>query len=252
MKNKYNVFFLILIFNFVNAQTNRVTYIKGRYENAITKTKLNTKKEILNDPMLKEFSKQMENSILNGEFELIYNNNSSFYRKVPKIGIEDNKIQILFDKINDDVFYKNLELKEKIEQKNLEVQLNILKPFNEYKWIITTEYKMISGYKCFKATCEKKDFYHPYKKITQVFNITAWFTPEIASSFGPKGIDGLPGLILEASENGLSYIYATKIEFGCKKEFIFEKPKSNKTVTEAEYENILIENAKRIQDEMGN
>jgi len=44
------------------------------------------------------------------------------------------------------------------------------------------------------------------------FSPIAWFAPEINVPFGPKGIDGLPGLVLEGSMNGKLFFYANKIE----------------------------------------
>ena len=49
------------------------------------------------------------------------------------------------------------------------------------------EQKVIKGYPCMKAV-----------KSDSLYTIEVWFTSKIPVSSGPKGLYGLPGLILEA------------------------------------------------------
>lgn len=58
------------------------------------------------------------------------------------------------------------------------------------EWEISDESKEIIGYQCFKATTDYRGR-----------RWTAWFTPEIPVQDGPWKLCGLPGLILEASDN---------------------------------------------------
>ncbi|MDE5713803.1 MAG: GLPGLI family protein [Muribaculaceae bacterium] len=58
------------------------------------------------------------------------------------------------------------------------------------EWEISDESKEIIGYQCFKATADYRGR-----------RWTAWFTPEIPVQDGPWKLCGLPGLILEASDN---------------------------------------------------
>lgn len=62
------------------------------------------------------------------------------------------------------------------------------------EWEITDETKDIIGYQCFKATTDYRGR-----------RWTAWFTPEIPVQDGPWKLCGLPGLILEASDNHDEY-----------------------------------------------
>ena len=195
----------------------------------------------------------MNEGTFGGTFELFFDKTKSIFRKIQKLNIEENNANEFVSKINSEIYYKNLLTSEKIVNDNVtDGNLNIIKPINEYDWKITTYTKTINGYKCYKATCEKQDYYNPIKKTANIFNITVWFTPEIPSNFGPQGLDGLPGLVLEGTNNGKKYIYATKIEFDFKKEVKIEKPKCDKTVTEKEFGEILAGSFKKIQDEMGN
>jgi GLPGLI family protein len=68
--------------------------------------------------------------------------------------------------------------------------------FLAFNWNITQETKTIAGYKCIKATTNFRGR-----------EWTAWFTPEIAVPLGPWKLRGLPGLIIEATDNSNTYIY---------------------------------------------
>ncbi|UYW00796.1 GLPGLI family protein [Flavobacterium agricola] len=67
------------------------------------------------------------------------------------------------------------------------------KAFNDYKWEISTVFKMIDNYKCYKAQGFLYDDYS-LKEIP----VVAWFCPEIPFPYGPNDYAGLPGLIFEA------------------------------------------------------
>lgn len=62
------------------------------------------------------------------------------------------------------------------------------------EWEVTEETKDIIGYQCFKATADYRGR-----------RWTAWFAPEIPVQDGPWKLCGLPGLILEASDNHNEY-----------------------------------------------
>lgn len=67
-------------------------------------------------------------------------------------------------------------------------------------WDLSTEYKSIYGYKCYKATKQNNS------------KIVAWYCPSINVSDGPLDFYGLPGLILEVTYGNVTYT-AYKIEF---------------------------------------
>lgn len=66
-------------------------------------------------------------------------------------------------------------------------------------WKITSEKKKIGGYECIKATADFAG-----RKWE------AWFTQKIPISLGPWKLGGLPGLILEARDSKLDFIYKLK------------------------------------------
>lgn len=73
---------------------------------------------------------------------------------------------------------------------------SIEEPRTKIQWTITSDSKEIAGYKCTKA-------------IAQISGRQweAWFTEAIPVSFGPWKLRGLPGLILEAHNKNLDFIY---------------------------------------------
>ena len=71
-------------------------------------------------------------------------------------------------------------------------------PLHEWDWEISDSTKTILGYECIEATT--------------MFNgrkWTAWFTPEIPLDAGPWKLEGLPGLIMEATAEGGQYRFET-------------------------------------------
>lgn len=70
------------------------------------------------------------------------------------------------------------------------------------EWTITKETKIIGGYMCYLATLDKLN-----GKKTK-----AWFTPKIPVIHGPKGFNGLPGLIMEI-EDVFNLWKVVKIDF---------------------------------------
>jgi GLPGLI family protein len=66
----------------------------------------------------------------------------------------------------------------------------ILEDMPSVEWAITDATKKINNHNCNQATCSFRGR-----------NYTAWFTSEIQTSFGPLKLNGLPGLILELSDD---------------------------------------------------
>ncbi|SHL48322.1 GLPGLI family protein [Flavobacterium xanthum] len=102
-----------------------------------------------------------------------------------------------------------------------------VKPIN---WLINSESKLIDGIMCFQALSQVE--YLGRDNKTKFKKIVAWFAPSLPYSYGPKNFYGLPGLILELTENRTTYL-ATVIDF--KDDIIdIDFPKS-KTVSQEDY-----------------
>lgn len=169
------------------------------------------------------------------ESKLFFTKNRSYYSMVEKLDVGDPFIYKIVAIHAKGKYYKDLNSKEKITQTEFGGLLNIIHPYDEYKWEITNETKMISGYKCYKAICTYEEF-DPKRDKKLVFNPHVWFAPELSFPFGPKGLDGVPGLVLEASFNSRTYFYASKIEFNLKNPSVaIEKPKTGRYITQEDY-----------------
>ena len=172
------------------------------------------------------------------EFELLYDNEKSLFQLVDKLDENSNSFDAKITKgIYDGhlKFYKNKT--ENIKLFNVfekGVIYNVETDFEDYKWEINpNETKEISGFKCYKATAKTERKHNG--KTQETFQSFAWFTYEIPTSFGPRGLDGLPGLVLEGSFDGKKIFYVTSIN---KTNRNIEKPSAQKTISYEEYSNL--------------
>ena len=106
----------------------------------------------------------------------------------------------------------------------------------ELDWKITSESRTIDQYQCYKATYSF-DYMSRGKTVTRV--IIAWFAPSLPYSYGPKSYHGLPGLILELTDNTVTFL-ASKIELSDKK--IEIKIPSGQRISKEEFEKAILRN----------
>ena len=192
------------------------------------------------DPQMKKQVKEMVNDVLKMRFHLFCNDSIAVFKKIDEITSDiKSPIERYF---NSGVFTVDFNKKEVIKHtESLGEYYRVLYPFEQYKWEITSETKEINGYMCYKATTTKS-VYSQLKNRMVTTTPTVWFTPAIPVTAGPFGLNGLPGLILEATLNKNLYYIATSIQLDYKqkdkKEFVI--PKKGKIVTEAELEGIQV------------
>ena len=79
---------------------------------------------------------------------------------------------------------------------------------------------------------------------------TAWFTPSIPVASGPRGLAGLPGLILMVNRNSNLSIVATSIVPGPVEGGHIIQPKKGKKVTKEEF-NAIVEAKKKEMGDSG-
>ncbi len=97
------------------------------------------------------------------------------------------------------------------------------------KWKLTKETKNISGYKCYKATYT---YIQKWRGREFPWKVVAWYSPEIPLPYGPIRYSGLPGLILELSENKRGFI-VDKIKF-LNEDVKIKEPNKGELLTEEE------------------
>ncbi|HQA73505.1 MAG: GLPGLI family protein [Flavobacterium sp.] len=233
---KKNKLFLFLLLTYSlsllsqNANTTKVIY-------KISKPTVEKKLETPTNSDIRAFLDKRDEAYDLVECELIYTNKKSLFKIIDKLEFENNQAYGLVAIFASGVYYKDLN--ENYKSKLLEIQgelFNISLPFDEFKWEISTESKIINGYKCYKAVSTYKE-YNFRKKSYIIFNPEVWFTPEIPAPFGPRGLDGLPGLVLEGKYNNHAYFYASNIIFGL--DVSVEEPKKGKKIMLQDFQEIL-------------
>ncbi len=114
-------------------------------------------------------------------------------------------------------------------------------PQEKLKWKMTGNQKMILNYPCQEATT-----------IIDSSLVTAWFTPMISNSTGPMGLDGLPGMILEAHlQDGQITILADSVELKKLEKNAIQKPKEGKKISREEFRKLVDEKNKEMQQQYG-
>lgn len=163
----------------------------------------------------KNFIEKLRKARAELEFELISNYQIGIYKLNKKLELKEDEIvyQLAINQGGgNSIYYRTLD--KKIEHvQDFGKKINIIYDLNELHWEITKETKKVKGFTCYKAIGYKEQ-YDPGRKKMLTFSPIAWFAPEINVPFGPKGIDGLPGLVLEGSMNRKLFFYADKIQIG--------------------------------------
>jgi GLPGLI family protein len=111
---------------------------------------------------------------------------------------------------------------------------------HSFKWKLENESKEILGYTCKKArsTNDERD-------------IVAWFSPEIPVPNGPLHYGHLPGMILELTVDGDDTVIVAKEVILGELEEKIQAPKKGKKVSREEYNKIVDEKQKEMEEEYG-
>ena len=167
------------------------------------------------------------------------------------------------------------------EQEFFGKQFLVKEELSKLEWEMGTETKQIGKYTCFKATAVKKvdemDFMsmrrrnrdsdekkaaEKAKDSTNSENvmdevetpkeviITAWYTPQIPINQGPGEYWGLPGLILEVNADRTT-ILCSKIVMNPEEKEEIKMPSKGKEVSRDEYNDIMKQKIKEMQDMYG-
>ena len=116
----------------------------------------------------------------------------------------------------------------------------------------TGETKQIGQYTCYKATYEKEvqevvfsfgsQAQGQNNKKTKKVEVVAWFTPEIPVATGPSWYQGLPGLILEVSDDKTT-ILCTKLVMNPNDKSKIKRPKRGKVINNVDF--VALQDQKR-------
>lgn len=154
------------------------------------------------------YKDQVKNSITQEDtFALLINEKQSYYKNMKKY-IEDS---LKFEKkINDKTDFRegikySTDFSENIGTTSAKLYVSLpvsnknfkYEETNNISWKLSNEFKTIGKYKCQKA-------------VTKKYGRTwiAWFTKDIPFPYGPYKFNGLPGLILEVSDENADYVFS--------------------------------------------
>lgn len=245
--NKYILLSTLILLNF-NSYTQSTLHGVVHYESSYSQKNINnyfSKERKLLEDKDKEGVKIMDNIFLNTKkvkSTLTFSNKESIYKVNKKLSIIDRgnlaeKFSLLTAG-GSNIFYTSIITNTNETQNCQTLDECFLIKSKFKKWQLTQETKEISGYVCYKAI-----FVENVKG--KIVKTIAWYTPKITVSFGPKGYNGLPGLVLELDNEKL-FFKATKIILNPKEKVKILKPTKGDKVTEEEFQ-VLV---KKVSDHL--
>lgn len=169
-------------------------------------------------------------------FKLITNGNESLFELIPNLTNDSNALSIRTAKATSNgngVWYLNIESQERLLQRDIFGEVFLIKSsLKDDEWVFQNETKKIGDYVAFKATTFRTEIGSNglFKR-----EIIVWYTPDIAIPFGPIGLGGLPGLILEANIGKVTYHLKNIKVSRTKDNFKIEPPNKGKSLSEQEF-----------------
>ena len=223
--------------------------------------------------------KERMKSRLERTYELTFNKTASIYKQEAKLdqnttGRGGMRFMMIGGGASGD-HYKNTQTKTSAKENEFSGKNFLIKDsLVSYDWKMEQETKMIGEHLCFKATTvverpmrremrfgrpnnseeeraaqEKRD--KERENTVELITVTAWYTLDIPVSHGPGNYWGLPGLILEISDDNTK-ILCTKIVMNPKEKAELKEPTKGKVVTQKEYDKIIEEKTKEMRERMQN
>jgi GLPGLI family protein len=223
MINKLSILLLVAANSF--AQINFVTVQYG--------LKIGYDEGFSNSDVLKDYYAKAQSGADLVNFELVANKTVSYFKMIETIKNEETDFASSFSEASTS-FYTEADSNSKIRYENDYLGEFRIIYSDKTEWKLVNESKYIDSYLCYKATSEEvvvnsgRTFKYP---------IVAWYCPSIPFSYGPKGYNGLPGLILELQVRNITW-GAAKIELS-KEDTVIARPTKGKLITEEEYIKML-------------
>jgi len=253
MKNITRLIYIFLIVpvfsNYVFSQEKNTispttVIYEARFEDAPSDTHISSDDDLIKSRVNQLAAKN--NAAINGIlYELHYDSSKSLYQIVKNLEVDQdftyrNAVTLSGGGSR---WYRDTEKDLYLRQAEGLGELFLIEESFKYDWKLTKESKEILGMTCYKATAQKEStsiFGHKQSSTAIV-----WYTPEINVPFGPKGLDGLPGLVLEGSSNGRVFLKAVRIKTDSKEaEKKLKQPKKGIKMKEEEFDKIILKKAK--------
>ncbi len=200
---------------------------------------------------------QMLADQLNNDFELTFDQYQSYYKKLEKLEkpSQGSGVQVMVMMSGGEKLYKNITQQRYTSEQDLFGKLFLVKDsLQNYEWKLSSETKQIGQYTCYKATRSRmtegslafdnegnKTVGEPVKVLT-----TVWYAPQIPVSNGPGQYWGLPGLILEVTEEDRTLI-CVRIELNSSESLSINEPTKGKVISAIEFDALMEEKLMEMQ-----
>lgn len=175
----------------------------------------------------------LDEAILSLRFELLVDDENVIFKTQDIIFKNERALKLAKTYTNStDEYYFNIKDSISFFKKSFLNETFFIKNEEKFEWVITNETKTIDSLLCFKATTNRE---FKIKSNIKKIDIEAWFCPSIPISYGPKGFYGLPGLILQISDDKTKMLIE-KISKQFKQYII---PKDEILITKKDFEEIV-------------
>ena len=256
MKNFLSIMLLIPILCFSQDFQGKAYYM----------SKISVDKSWMDNPRFASRKNYMNDMIKRNtekDYLLEFNSTESTYKEIEKLETEGQGFNWMANYVGENIgkIYKNAQDKISINETEMMGKFFLVtEDLENTKWKMSGESKNIGQYTCYKATytkqVEEKVFTFGSwnqnnqtnqnkkpKKMRDV-EVVAWFTPDIPVSSGPSWYQGLPGLILEVSDDKTT-ILCTKIVMNPKEKTKIKRPKKGKTISNQDF--VMLQDEKRAE-----
>lgn len=213
--------------------------------------------------------KMMERMKKAGEktFILSFNRSESLYKEQEKLeqpGMTGGGMRFRMMTSSGENYYKNVKNGVYSVKNDLFGKIFLVKDsLPKLKWKMEAETKKIGNYTAYKATATRvvkrpnvsamfsRDKDNQENSIIEKeVKIIAWYSPQIPVNQGPGEYWGLPGLILEISDD-MTSILCSKLVMNPKEKIAIKAPGKGKKVTQTEYDDIARKKIKEMRENGG-
>lgn len=283
MKSLSLKFLVSFIFLTSGALTAQDFQGKAYYQSKTSMDMSNFGNNQMSEQQKKMIAERMK-SMLEKTFILSFNRTESIYKEEEKLAAPGGggvRMGGMMGSFTAGDQYKNVKDQQLVQdQEFFGKQFLVKDSLPKLEWKMESESKQIGQYLCFKATAVKKgdemDFANMRRRnrddekkdsekskdtakstnlmdeieVPKEILVTAWYTPQIPVNQGPGEYWGLPGLILEVN-SGNTTILCSKIEINPTEKTVIKAPSKGKVVTKKEYDDIVKEKMKEMQEMYG-
>ncbi len=252
------------------------SFCQKAYQGIITyESKTNSddfRREVLGDPkmdpVMRKFIEDKMLTMFNKNFILQFDNYNSVYNEDRKLDLNSNEADRTWSPDGIEVaHYKDLKNKTyTIQQDVMGKDFFVKDSLVKLDWKLESETKQIGAYLCYKATVlvpisekERKNYEEQKaeqeKAATQLLEIkepqpklvTAWYTTEIPVNQGPEKFWGLPGLILELSDDK-TVILCSNVVLNSKESTVTKLPKKAKIISKTQFAKLVEKKNKELEN----